>query len=57
LLPANNFIEQKVQQLKQNCPLGTTLDVKYIELASDTKATILVVDTKDSLVMELKRWF
>lgn len=57
MLPANNFIEQKVQQLKQNCPLGTTLDVKYIELASDTKATILVVDTKDSLVMELKRWF
>ncbi|HJT46767.1 MAG TPA: HAMP domain-containing sensor histidine kinase, partial [Nitrososphaeraceae archaeon] len=54
LVPVNDFVEQKTQQVKQNCPLGTTLDVKYIERVSDTKATILVVDRKDSLVMELK---
>ena len=54
LLPVNDFVEQKIQQVKQNCPLGTTIDVKYIERTSDTKATILVVDRKDSLVMELK---
>src|ERR671926_144282 len=54
LVPVNDFVEEKVQKVKQNCPLETTLDVKYIERASDTKATILVVDRKDSLVMELK---
>ena len=54
LAPVNDFVEQKIQQVKQNCPLGTTIDVKYIERTSDTKATILVVDRKDSLVMELK---
>jgi two-component system, OmpR family, sensor histidine kinase VicK len=54
LVPVNDFVEQKTQQVKQNCPLGTTINVKYIERASDTKATILVVDRKDSLVMELK---
>jgi hypothetical protein len=30
------------------------MDVRYIEHTTDTKATILVVDRKDSLVMELK---
>jgi two-component system, OmpR family, sensor histidine kinase VicK len=54
LAPVNDFVEQKIQQVKQNCPLGTTIDVKYIERTSDTKATILVVDRNDSLVMELK---
>ncbi len=53
LMPANSFIEQKLQQLKEYCPVGT-IDVRYIEQMSETKATILVVDRKDSLVMELK---
>src|SRR6476646_10576899 len=53
LVPASNFVEHKVQELKQNCPSGT-IDIKYLEQTSDTKATILVVDRKDSMVMELK---
>jgi two-component system, OmpR family, sensor histidine kinase VicK len=53
LIPANSFVEQKLQQLKEYCPVGT-IDVRYIEQMSETKATILVVDRKDSMVMELK---
>jgi C4-dicarboxylate-specific signal transduction histidine kinase len=53
LMPANKLIEEKVQQLKQNCHF-CQIDVRYIEQMSETKATILVVDRKDSMVMELK---
>ena len=53
LVPANNELEQKVEQLKENTSPGT-IDVRYIEQMSETKATILVVDRKHSLVMELK---
>ena len=54
LVHASNLVQQRVQQLKQSCPLSTTIDIRYIEPTSDTKATILVIDRKDSLVMELK---
>jgi signal transduction histidine kinase len=54
LVPANGLIEQKVQQLKQYCYPNNTIDVRYIIQMSDTKATILVIDRKASLVMELK---
>jgi two-component system, OmpR family, sensor histidine kinase VicK len=53
LVPANNLVEQKVQQLKQNCH-SCQIDVRYIEEMQNAKATILVVDRKASLVMELK---
>ena len=53
MLPANNFIEQKVQQLKQNCH-SCQIDLMYIEQMQMAKATILVVNRKASLVMELK---
>ena len=53
LMPANSIIEQKVQDLKQYCS-GNIMDVRYIVQMSETKATILVVDRKASLVMELK---
>ena len=53
LVPANSLIEQKVQQLKENCP-DHVIDVRYIEQMTETKATILVVDRKASLVMELR---
>ena len=53
LVPANSLIEQKVQQLKQYCP-NNIIDVRYIEQMTETKATILVVDRKASLVMELR---
>ena len=53
LVPVNDFVEQKIQQLKQNCT-SYPIDVRYIEQMSETMATILVVDRKDSLVMELK---
>jgi two-component system, OmpR family, sensor histidine kinase VicK len=53
LVPTNKLIEEKVQQLKQNC-ISCLIDVRYIEQMSETMATILVVDRKHSLVMELK---
>jgi signal transduction histidine kinase len=53
LVPTNSLIEQKVQRLKENCP-DNVLDVRYIEQMTETKATILVVDRKASLVMELR---
>ena len=53
LVPVNSLIEQKVQKLKENCP-DNVLDVRYIEQMTETKATILVVDRKASLVMELR---
>jgi len=53
LVPANSLIEQNVQQLKEGCP-DNLMDVRYIVQMSETKATILVVDRKASLVMELR---
>jgi two-component system, OmpR family, sensor histidine kinase VicK len=53
LVPANSSVEQKVRQLKEYCP-SCQLDFRYIEQMSETKATILVVDRKASLVMELR---
>jgi two-component system, OmpR family, sensor histidine kinase VicK len=53
MIPAKSLIEQKVQQLKQYCP-NNIIDVRYIVQMSDAKATILVIDRKASLVMELK---
>ena len=52
-MPTNSLVEQKVQQLKEYCP-SCPLDFRYIEQMSETKATILVVDRKASLVMELR---
>ena len=54
MIPANSVIEQKIQQLKQYCYPSNMIDVRYIVQMSDTKATILVVDRKASLVMELR---
>src|SRR5919197_855931 len=54
MIPANSLIEQKLQQLKQHCYPNNIIDVRYIVQMSETKATILVVDRKASLVMELK---
>jgi two-component system, OmpR family, sensor histidine kinase VicK len=53
LVPANSLVEQKVQQLRQECQ-SCSIHVRYIEQMSETKATILVVDRENSLVMELK---
>ena len=52
-MPVNSLIEQKIQQLKEYCP-DHVIDVRYIEQIAETKATILVVDRKASLVMELR---
>jgi hypothetical protein len=54
LTPTNSLIEQKVRQLKEYCRSSYQLDIRYIAQMSETKATILVADRKDSLVMELK---
>jgi signal transduction histidine kinase/CheY-like chemotaxis protein len=53
LVPPSSKIEQKVQQLREYCP-DHVIDVRYIEQMTETKATILVVDRKASLVMELR---
>ena len=53
LVPLSSSIEQKIHKLKENCP-DNVIDVKYIEQMTETKATILVVDRKASLVMELR---
>jgi uncharacterized protein with von Willebrand factor type A (vWA) domain len=53
LVSANSLVEQKIQELKEycsSCPIG----FRYIEQISETKSTILIVDRKASLVMELK---
>jgi two-component system sensor histidine kinase VicK len=56
LMPAHNVTEHSVQQLKmrKNQYHNGNIDIRYIEESSGTKATILVVDRKMSLVMELK---
>ena len=51
LMPSNSLIDQNIIQLLQHFP--SQIDVRYIEQTSETKATILVVDKKASLVMEL----
>jgi two-component system, OmpR family, sensor histidine kinase VicK len=53
LVPENSLIEQKVRQLKEYCP-DHVIDVRCIQQMTETKATILVVDRKASLVMELR---
>jgi two-component system, OmpR family, sensor histidine kinase VicK len=52
LMPPHKSTEDTVQHLKEN--YAECIDIRYIEKMSDTKATILVVDRKVSLVMELR---
>ena len=52
LMPSHKSTEDIVQYLKEN--YAECIDIRYIEKTSDTKATILVVDRKVSLVMELR---
>jgi signal transduction histidine kinase len=50
LMPAIRLEEDKVQILKEQKNIG----VRHIEQMSETKATILIVDRKASLVMEIR---
>jgi signal transduction histidine kinase len=52
LMPSHKSTEDVVCHLKEN--YAECIDVRYIEKMSDTKATILLVDRKVSLVMELR---
>jgi signal transduction histidine kinase len=55
LMPALNLTEDSIQYLrKSNQYHGGNIDVRYIEVTSSNKATILLADRKLSLVMELK---
>jgi two-component system, OmpR family, sensor histidine kinase VicK len=60
LVPFHESIEDKIRKLKEennnnnSADNSRKKDVRYIEQMSETKATILVVDRKVSLVMELK---
>jgi signal transduction histidine kinase len=52
LMPSHESTEDVVRHLKEN--YAECIDIRYIEKMSDTKATILVVDRKVSLVMEIR---
>jgi signal transduction histidine kinase len=52
LMPAHESTAQTVLDLKEN--YSERIDIRYIEQTSGTKATILLVDRKVSLVMELR---
>ena len=52
LMPAHESSEQTVENLRQNYP--DQINIRYIEQTSGTKATILLVDRRFSLVMELR---
>ncbi len=52
LMPPNKSAYETIIHLKENHP--DHLGIRYIEQMSDTLATILVVDRKESLVMELR---
>ncbi len=52
LMPSHKSTEDVAGQLKEN--YQEHIDIRYIEQVSDTKATILVVDRKVSLVMEIR---
>jgi two-component system, OmpR family, sensor histidine kinase VicK len=54
LMPAHKSTEQTVQKLKEQQLPDQNIHVRYIEQMSETKATILVVNRKASLVMELR---
>ena len=49
-MPANKLIDNTVQ----NLDYPHKIDIRYIEQISGTKATILIVDRKESFVMEVK---
>ncbi|MFL6418576.1 MAG: sensor histidine kinase [Nitrososphaeraceae archaeon] len=55
LMPAHNISEHSLRNLKR-CDRyhNGNIDVRYIEVTSGTKVTILLADRKLSLVMELK---
>jgi hypothetical protein len=53
LIPFNQLIEQKIQNLKNNP--HNNIEIRYIQpLMLTTQATILVADRKSTLVMEIK---
>ncbi|HET7147165.1 MAG TPA: HAMP domain-containing sensor histidine kinase [Candidatus Nitrosopolaris sp.] len=52
LMPPHTSTEDIVRHLKEN--YAECFDIRYIEKMSDTKATILIIDRKVSLVMELR---
>jgi two-component system sensor histidine kinase VicK len=58
LVPYNEAVENQLQIRevagKEYRIYTHNIDIRYIEQMSDTKATILVVDRKESLVMELR---
>jgi two-component system, OmpR family, sensor histidine kinase VicK len=55
LVPFHKSIEDTIQKLKaEHSTDDGGIDIRYIEQMSKTKATILVVDRRVSLVMELK---
>ena len=51
LIPKEESIKESVQKLKQQ---HRKIDIRYIEPGLQTQVTVLVVDRRSSLVVELK---
>ena len=58
LMPSHSLTELTLRKLRQRQQqkknLTSNIDIRYIEQISDAKATILIIDKKISLVMEIK---
>ena len=58
MVPSHKSIEQRIVHLKQNDHNDDNIDIRYIEQTgtntAENKTTILIVDRKVSLVIELK---
>lgn len=52
--PPQSLPLSTIANLKELDHVNVDIDIRYIEQMSDTKATILIVDRKESLVMELR---
>ena len=52
LPPATKLADETIQYLKERYP--GRIDIRYIEQMSESQASIVVVDRKESLVMELR---
>lgn len=53
LAPASPFVEEEMRQLLGSEPMEN-MNIRFIQEASDTKATFVIIDRKHSLVTEIR---
>jgi signal transduction histidine kinase len=56
LVPKNDSVERLIQDIKNRCNISNinNIEFRHIQQLLETRSTILVVDNKESFVMELK---